>query len=766
MPLFPSLTVLGALMMSSGCGLLGNKTLPSAGTSGVGNNGCLNDSRDLVGRYVDGKISQTEWKAAFSCINQSLGFFTDYVRGSSQDAYSPGDMYNLVKGFLITKNTVNPDLLISAFSLKSALFGGTDKEFTKDEIELLKSSLDRLEAITSELIPQLAIRQKANPTPAELLELVDSFKRAGDQLSDFINTLPVGFLSNQALTTLITEISQSLDLPIIDGLSDKLFLTKWIMFNTRRDAIENKDWANLFKSAMGVGGIALAFKASIGSDPTAPEAQIGNRLMNDSEFRSFTLELINQLKPYFEASLSNHNGLTPIPLFDHLIDALPDTILNGIPKKALKSAIRPLLRKILFSSTQAGVDQAVIDTAYTLIQSLVSDLNALDRFYEKTGIDLESVSPQSFSQALENYYSSLNNSGEKIQFKSIKTKLLTYKPLFRKRSSPNGETHTIQYGQGIGYSHFQNALVLSIDQIGRHIMKAYASNRDYLVDSDLTAFFKDFSDVLFALKIVDTTVPNFGPKRLQDMDLFTEASNGNAQGSIEELVNYAMILISSGSIIDRMRAEITATCDQGLGEDIMGWTLIPANCFRSQFNDRLEYWISEDFPRLTSYWRTLSAGDRKKAMMWLEHGSRRNGYTQEDFGKFDIGAMAVILYYTESLFNRFDFDINETLSRSEVNSAYPVFKGLIKKTASEKGLNTSSDFLLKGIFTYIVRYQEMPITPPSVSSVARLAWWMATYSIPTTDYHTNRYGIFNIVCQIAAPENPNQAPANATVCAP
>lgn len=767
MPLFRNTVTAAALLMSTSCGMLGNKTLPApGGASGVGDNGCLNNSKNLVGRFLDGSMSNQEWKGAFDCVNQSLSFFTDYVRGTSTDAYTPGDMYNLVKGFLITNRDVNPELLMGAFSLKSALFGGSSREFTKEEIELLKNSLERLQAITGELIPYLQIRQSRNPSPAELLELASAFKRAGEQLSDFVNTLPVGMLSDGALKVLIEELTRSLDLPIINELGDKVFLAKWILFNTRRDAIENGDWPRIFRTSLGLGGLAIALKTAINAESSNGNPDFFSRIMNDTNFRDLIWELLLQAKPFIDESLAAHNGATPLPIFDHVIDALPDSFLNSLPKRSIKMALRPLLRKVLLSSTQTGVDQGVVNTVYQFIGDLVLDLRALDQFYERTGLDRDSVNPQVMAQRLESHLNSLPDNGEKARFRTIKSKILTYRPQFRKKQGASGEVHTIQFGPGIGYSHYQNFMVLALERTARHILRAYAGNRDFLVDTEVTAFFKDFSDILFAMKIVDATVPNFGGKRLQDMDLFTDASDGNLQGSLVELVNYAMIIISSGELTDRMRAEITPVCDQGLGTDIMGWTLVPAQCLRSQFHDRLDYWISADFPRLSAFWRTLSLEEKRKAMTWLEHGSRRNGFTEEEYGKFDIGALGVILYYTESLFNRFDFDTTELLSKAEVNSAYPVFKELLRKTASEKGLNTGNDFLLKGIYTYIVRYQEMPATPASVANLAKLAWWMATYSLPTTQYSADRYGVFNIVCQIAKPENPNLAPPNAEVCKP
>jgi hypothetical protein len=757
-----------AFMMNTGCGMLGNKNLPKPPSGGVGGTGCLNGSKDLVNRYVTGQVSADEWKSAFDCVNQSLDFFTSYVRGSTGAGYTPADMYNLVKGFLITNRSVSPDLLWGAFSLKSALFGGSDRELSKDEIELLKTSLDRLQKITADLIPHLAIRQKPNPTRGEILELVAAFNRAGEQMYDFVDTLPVGLLSDKALETIFDELTKSLELPIIENLNDKLFLTKWLMFNTRRDAIEVRDWARIFRFSIGIGGIVLGYKAAVGPapDPENPPS-LSDRLMKDLNLRETLWALALEAKPHVDSMIAAHNGMAPLPLFDHVIEEVPEEMLKGIPRKTLKSTLRPLVRKLMASGSQGGVDQAAINTVYTLLGSWVQDLGYLDRFYEKTGISRESVTPAQMKQALDSYLANLPTARERTEFGEIRTKLLTYTPLFRKRLDPfKGEIYSIQYGPGVGYSHFQNFLVLSIDRVGRHLMKTYAANRGYLNEGDMISFFKDYNDLLAALKFIDPTTLNFAQKRLQDMDLFTEVSDGNQQGSIEELVHYAMLITSTYVIIEKMRTEITPVCDQGLGEDNMGWTWLPARCFRSQFNERLDYWIKDDFPRFHRYWLTLDSTQRQKAMTWLEHGSRRNGYTEADFGKYDINALGVILHYTESLFNRFDFNGNEALSRGEVDSAYPVFKGILKKTATEKGLNTSSDFLLKGIYTYIVRYQEMPLTPANAANIGKLAWWMASYMLPTTDYSSNRYGVFNIVCQIAKPENPSQAPANATVCAP
>ena len=760
-PLFKTLAFAALLTTTMSCGLLGAKNVPEA-KSNVGTTGCLNDSKNLVSRYVAGDMSQPQWKSAFDCIDQSLDFFTEYVRGSSQDSYTQNDMYTLISKFLITNRPVHPELMRGAFSLKSALFGGNSLEFKKDEIALLKSSLSRLRDITADLIPYLALRKQQNPTYEQLNDMVAAFKRAGDQLADFINTLPTEMLSDKAVETLVNELVVSLDLPVIDDLSSVVFSVKWVLFNSRRDAIETTDWPLVFKTAMGMGGILLAYKTSVGTDLNDPRHQVMDRVKNDYHFREFLWDLGQQAKPYLTDMVARHGGAIPFPLFDHLIDELPADMLDNIPKEYLKETLRPMMRKFLISSTKIGVDQGVIDTTYSLLEETVKDLGLLDRFYEKMELDTNDVKPTRFSQALETYYGSLSGN-DKVRFAIIKQKLMTYKPEIYRDSG------RIRYEPNMGYSKLQGFIVLAVDRVGRHLAKTYGSGADYFVDDDLLAFFAEYKNILFALKIVDPTVSRFGAKRRQDMDLFTPVGDGNGQASVPELVDYAMTIVSASALSAEMRDKIagnpatgiTGKC-QSTGIDLMGWERIPADCFRREFNDRLLDWTSA-FPRFQKYWSTLSATDRARAMVWLEHGARRNGYTSIEFDKFDFSAMATVLHYTENLFTRFDFDQSEVLGKSEIKDAYPIFKSLLAKKAK---ISASNDYMLRGIFTYIVKYREMPETS-GIGNIAKLGWWLAIYALPTTNYSADRVGVFNIVCQLAAPENTpadDVAALNKTIC--
>ncbi len=754
-------------LVLNGCGIGGNVNLPISGAGGVGE-GCLNNSKNLMSRFTTGDMSQTEWKAAFNCINDSLTFFTQYVHGSTQSAYSQADMYTLISKFLVTNATVHSALMQGAFSLKAALFGGSTQEFTTDEVALLQTSLVRLRDITSDLIPFLQVQKNPNPSFADLLGLVSAFQTAGEQLSDYINTLPVGSMSSQAMNVLLTELSTTLNFPLDPSVNGNVFLGKWIIFNTRKDALEAADWGLLFKTAMGAGGIYLAYQAAVGTDVTAPQHQVMDRLHSDYRFREFIYALAIQAKPYLNTAITNHNGAIPFPLFDELIENLTGTTVGLIPKAILEQSMRPLLRKLFKSTTKVGVDQSVLDTLYGLLDTWVTTAGQLDRMYEQTGINRYSVTPQVLINALDQYGSSLTSPSDKANFAAMRSTIastnastgktqLTYPALLFSDPVTQTDTVFIKYQPNVGYSFYQNFTVMTLNTLINHLLKTYGTGPGYFLVADFQAIFADYTPILFAEDIVDATVANFGAKRFQDIDLFTPVSDGNQQVSLQEITHYALMIMSATTLGTKMHNEIT--CNEDLGQDIMGWNWVSAGCFRGLFNDRLDYWLTY-FPRLKAYWMTLTPAQKTQAMIWLEHGARRNGYNDDEFGKFDFGAMATVLNYTESLFTRFDVNFDENLEKSEINTAYPVFKLLLAQKAN---MSASDDYLIKGFFSYIVKYRAMPATD-SLGNILDLGWWLAIYTLPTTDYQADRLGVFNIVCQLAAPESASQQAATATIC--
>ncbi len=728
---------------SSGCGVLGNMTPPKGPASNVGT-GCLNNANGLVQRYLKGQASVAEWNSSFDCVSQSLGFFTQYVHGSTPKGYTQNDMYTFMSKFIITNNAIQPGLILAGFQLKASLLGGNSLEFTASEINTFVSILPQLRDITASLIPYLGVLQNTNPVTnyQPYYDLAQAFAVAGTKLAALINTLPVGFLSEESVNQLITQLAASLNLPVIDGLSAKAFLGKWILYNTQANLILPQDWGNLIQTAMTVGGQLLIAASVPASDWTT-----------DYRYREFLWQIAQNIRPTLDAAIASNNGVIPFPLIDHLIDQIPTDVLPA-QASVIKDALRPAFRRLFASTTQIGLDEGVLNSIYAQGAAWIKNVGLLDRLYEQQNLNASGTSVSDLTNAMNRFASTLSPA-DQTAFASVQQTILSYAPQFYNNTS------RIVYTSGLEYCHYQNFFVLTVQQLIEFLHQSYGSVQNQFAQSDFDSFYADFQNLLFGLKFVDITIPNWPDKRFQEADLFTPVSNGDGQVSYAEFVYYAMILTSSTAMAADMKTEIVAKCGQNLGFDTLGFPNIAADCFRAEFESRLDYWISGYFPQLKSFWDTLDAATQAQAFIWLEHGSRRNGYSQEPFAGFDFQALPTILHYTEGMFLRFDSQGGNSLNKKDIMNAFPVFKSVV----AQKALGLSQKYVLDGIFTYIVHYRSMPVTT-SLASVAKLVAWLAVYDLPTTKIDTDRTGIFNIVCWLADPETPSQGALTPTICTP
>lgn len=750
--IFTSATLTASILLAStGCGMLGTKNPIELANKEVGG-GCLNETKTLFNRYAKGQVSDTEWKSAFDCVGQSLDFFMQYVQGSSPDAYSQQDMYTFVSKFLITNNKVNPELLRGAFQLKAALLGGTAAEFKKEEVETFKAILPRVRDITSELIPFLRVQNSGSTNYADYLESAEAFKRAGEQLSDLVNSLPVGMLSEKSVTLLFQQLAESLNMQSVDGLSAKMFIAKWILFNSRPDAIEAQDWGQIVKSALTFGGYALAVL-------NAPSGS----LAEDYRYREFMWEIAQRIRPLLTDSVNHHGGAIPLPLIDRMIDELPIKEKLDVRPAILKQALRPLFRKLFQSDTKIGIDLGVINTFYDLGNNWVKNMGLLDRMYEMTGIDKMETPAAVMQNAVDQYAASLTKSEDQVRFAKVSHDIMTYIPQFYR------DTMKVRFQRGSPYSKFQHLFVITGTIAAELLHKTYGSGDDYFVKDDFNAVYDDFKDLLFALKMIDITVVDWPGKRFTELNLFTPIGNGDAKATVPEILYYAMVLVSAGTLKMEMYHQmagsesIPALCNTNLGDDLLEFKWIAASCFRTQFNDRLDQWM-DNFPNLHNYWAKLNPDQRKKAMIWLEHGARRNGYNDDDFASFDFTTMPTVLHYAESLFQRFNgTDSSDILTREQILNAFPVFQTLLAEHAKMPPTKTK---LLLGIFTYIVHYREMPDTT-SARGIAKLLWWVSTWKVQKpSKVSTDRLGIYNIICLLGLPESKKQQDLTPQICKP
>jgi hypothetical protein len=727
------------LVSSTGCGLLGAKVPPKSENNG--DTGCLNESKNLIQRYTKGEISEAEWRSAFDCIDTSLQFFTEYVRGSSSESYNQADMYNFVSRFIITNRRVDRDLLTGLFELKTALLGGQNIEFRKTEIVLFKSLLPRIRDISAGLIPAMRMKAGSQTDYRNYLEIADLFDRAGAQLADLIGTLPVGSLRKESIITLLEQVNINLGTERAEETASRIFLGKWIAFNSRPDQVDVQDWTQIIRSGMKLTGLGFAVSRTV--EKNNQNESVWPSVFENTSFREFLWDVATRIRPTLDEAVQRHGGFIPFPLLDRIVDEFKDQLGDTKPQ-VIKDALRPIFRKLLNSSSKMGLDQQSVALIFSQGDLWIKRMRFLDQAYESHHLDPLETSPEQLKIALERFESSLEKPADRKIVADLRVLLLKFKPQFYR------DTKKVYYMPNVQYTQFQHHQVILFDQLVHLAHDAYGSIERAFTLDDLKAAYQEFIPLLFGIKMLDITVIDFPKKILTYIDVFTQFSDGDAVANYDEIISFAFMLVSTGTITKKLRTEITDRCQQDLGEDILGWKLVSADCFRNEFFGKFDYWI-ESFPRVKAYWQTLTLEERERSMRWIEHGSRRRGYTQIEYGSFDFKAVPSVLHYMESMFTRFDTEQlqQETLNKTEIFNAYPVFKTLLVRELKKKiPLNINSDYVLRGVFAYLIKHQNF-LQKPTGDDIKKLAWTVATYRLPTTKVVADRLSVFNIVCNLS-----------------
>ncbi len=728
------------LLVLTGCGALGPSEDEKKKDVGGLSQGCLNDMKGTMRRFQTGDVSESEWKSTFDCVGTSLDFFKQYVRGSTDAGYSVSDMNTFAGKFLFTNRSVREQFMQGAFYVKAALLGGRGSVLTFTEIDRVKELLQGIHKITAPLIPVLK-KVSEEPTGEVALETAEKLSKAILLFADLLDTLPVSALNDQALKLFLTETYLAMGKEEPEDLSADLFLAKWLMSNTRPDAFEAKDWSKAIRVIAKPFGLYYAFKK-------VPQAD----LLDDRSYREFVVAILDQARPMIESAIEAHGGVLPFPLLDRALRSFVGMSKLGVSEATVLQALRPFIRKMLQSTDAIGLDKASLDTLYTLVKRIHQDLLVIDKIYEASGMNPMTTDRTRLVNAI-NAVSGQFTAAEQDSFLRVKHLALDFRPLF-----DDGKP-SILYDPSATYSRYQ-LVQLSLIRIGiEQLVRVYTNGGNRIVQADLEVVLKDFKQLLFELEIVDPTIVEFERKRIQDMNLFMFSSDGDEYASLDELTDFGAVTVSSGTLSRKMRETITPKCDAGLGTDLLGWTWLPVGCFRTEFWNHLDLWL-ENFPILRSHFLNMDSQTKENVKRWIEHGARRNGYNEDNIASYDIRALSIVLHYTETLYARLADDVTRPLTKPNIMAGYPLFKPVLKRKLRQMvPIDLNNDYILKGVYTYLVRYKQIP---SSFGSFSTFGLWMLTY--PSSSLSTDRTGIFNIVCLLGTPESPEQQKLTKEYC--
>ncbi|NDD91726.1 hypothetical protein EBZ37_06540 [bacterium] len=708
------------LALVSGCGILGKNDAVSRNMSYADPGmACLDGFSETLAQYKEGTLAEAQWQKSMDCVNNSLETFQKFVTPSAAEGYSLSEMHLFVSKFLLTTAPVSQELVRGIFEFKAALLGGPTDRISPAELNRLLSNLEQIKEISSEVLTALR-RVRRDPTDENWIRFSDVAREAGQKMAALLPAEAFASVSLQTIEAFVNE-ARNFGVDIDPRLARAGLAIKKLLVGGSDQEIEPDSWREFARLI----GRAIGPLGMITQSQENGSAAIFDR-------REVFTETLNQVAAILRSSMAYHGGVWPLALFDQIIDNLPSAWLPA-RAQVVKSTLRPLTQKILGSRTRDAIDESAVQIVLTFLDDWSRGSAHINQLFSIIGRD--SVSWAELISMSQAYQDQLSDPRAKADAARLVSLIKFYQPIL---SAGDG---MISLHRGQNYTKAQLSQVHWTNLMAKRFLKAYAAPRGNgtISQSDLANFFGDFMDFAADVHFLDPTTIDMPARRFRDMDLFTLASDGNGELNEQEVTYFLTYIVSIGNLSKRISDSVVPRCPRG-AKDPFGTYYVTKDCFiYNYFSQHQSLW--DHFPKLSSYYSSLSSSQRAKTESEMEISSRRYGISDLPVGGIDIQGYSGLIHYAETIMARFDRNEDGILVLDEVLAAYPVFKRILAETGK---LDMRDDALIQAVLTYIVKYQEIP------KQDLKFITWYA--SRPFWKLNADRGGLFNLISKISTPE--------------
>ncbi len=694
--------------------------------------GCYDQLGDRVSRYFDGNIEESEWAATFDCVKDQVTFFKKYVRGEDPNGYNRADIAALVRKFLIVERPVSDVFIGSLFEIKASAFGGSATTITREEIDEFLRLSEVLRKETTELLPILRARRVAK-SPANLLRLADGLSVLGERVGNYLRGLRGSqAVEKESFLPFVKEILalHGGDPALVDKYGDFARHLKAIVAAGSSERIEAQTWPTIIHEGAAIGGLLFAYRDldESGLDDVGGEDQ-------------FRVDLARRLEANLNRIIRYHGAGIPLELLDPVIDTAPFAALNDEKRGAIKHDLRQIVVRALRGGVDGWLTSKAVATLSDLYEEGMRSQMHVKRIYVELG---PSPSPKEFEIAARRYLDHFGSQDQRVRAE-VNSLIETAKTFIGLFPETTGEMEFSDERRPIRTrSHMMRMSWFRISM--RHVLDVYgtatASGRKTGKVEDLAALTGDFHRIMLAWKLAHPALTwmEVATKRFREANLFMPSSDGDALMDEVEATYYIAFLFSTGSFSGRVYRTIGEewrSCGY-VGVDELGREAFSAACFRKAYFGNTGYFWKQ-FPGLQADYAKMSDAERLQIADSMETAARRGGKTENPIGPYDIDSFAGLPHYVESIMERFDVNDDEVLDKREIlDRAYPVFRKTLAQAAGQ-----SSDVVLRGILTYIVRHGEAP------PSTFRLLTWIAV--LPVSKVEANRNDLYRVVALLSSP---------------
>ena len=761
------LVIIAALFSFSGCGyFLGPKSVSKPVV--IASDTCLNNAGVNVKSWLTGGSPAIE--PMIDCVLKSVDRFNERTSGStSRDRWSRGELATFFKTYFSDSQSDQAAWIEETLRLKQALFGGQAESISQAE-------LGRIRALALKLKPELGglggqldlmLYRAQKPDPAKAFELSLKMRRIAGLIADEVRksdpnrpatSLGALFTSARRLGVNVSDLDSWL--PLFQSI-------KSLTSGGSHETVAPKEWPGLIVSSVELWTLTLRWKYFNNEDYDI----LGQDFPLLDKTAQEALDLLTQMviaqdsNTLNTSASANVTGGVGSDQLVTLINQLGSKNLLPFGLKALtvEAYLPGILGKILYGNSHP--DQAEVAKVfgkpqlatirYAIEDWLVSQRDIIATYENRTGI-----APSDLVRELT---------------ATVQTRLSTVHRVIRPvklNHSPMNLIQLLSEGQPLVHDADGRVIVAARDQLPawtRHdvdlfnairagfapLIRGYAhdpiasQSLKGLTDTETEELYKDARDAGHDFGLVDVRNTTAGARTFLEATLFTSVANGVPLFTLHEAIEW-LELASSASLNGAKgyeslepSCEIQAVDAKILGVnpiDVFGQIKLYPGCFREAFSKSI-FDFTPNLPGfLAWYKKNLTpqlAGDVEKAG---EEGGRAAGYSSGLVDSSDMRSILPIFQYAENLFAIYDINKNDVLDQSELWTAFPVFREMIRTRANGMAEDLETQ---KAIFAYLVYYGSEPPTQSYLDEGFFFTWEKTYQSLVTLT--ANRLQVLKII---------------------
>ncbi len=781
-----------------GCSFLNDKNskVTEPRSMRMGDTACLSDTKKIMLDYLDGNESVERVEEVFTCLVKAVDSFTSKTKGQSSEAgYTLEEIQRFIIDYFADENSFSSRLLSIGFEIKSTAIGGRSNNITRVEIEKVKEILLSIKAGVHALDPHMDILLgrsiSADNVPAEKID------QAVAALNTFVDQVSAKFDGNDGSPLAIQRIfdlvktlrSASIDpdeeartikrLERFPILASNL---KSILISGPKDRVHCNEWTAVLKTSAKMYGMMIRYKYGL-----------ADRSLGEGQTVKVTAGIISDLTSLLQQAVArNENHMIPSESIQELLinyekvsGKLPLNIksssLATIYPKIFTNILRPS-RISAFKNDPAAERNRPLGIGTIEVSALqyymynwlygMSLSNTLFRNRDaRTGADLSAelsdILKVTEATKAEGHTEILKRITRIVAIKEFLMVLdPTKRPLLYTRvNTPNqharldapyigGDSRDAQYRAEDLIRLNQTRIIVELVLRSFTVDTNRARTLDGLTTDEAEALYRDMRKVGFDLGAADPRSQRAGHRTFMEANLFMSNSDGNDYIKFREGIEWFNFVSASGShaleIFNTAHEEWlkAAPANSPMLEDIFGRVKVDINSFRRHLKMNFGRYFS-NLPGMASYVEQLKRQNKYEDFETsLENASRPLGHSNHRMDSSAMRTVVPIIYYTESIFIRYDKDKSGILENDEAWDIFPIMKNTINDV-SNGAANT--EWKQRMVFARLLLTGEPPLDDWRKYLNTPLDWLKEKWYKPSTD----RLGIINLISAIATTSQAN-----------